>query len=64
MSSGWLPIETAPNGVPVLVASSKWIFPEVGMIDGFGIWYAPLDGSDYAPQPTHWQPLPEPPNAA
>jgi hypothetical protein len=59
----WLPIESAPACEAVLL----WV-PEVGMFTGMyydGGWmaFAPFDliRLDYVP--THWMPLPEPPNA-
>lgn len=67
---GWQPIETAPkDGTWVLVASyrgahlgwmsnARWRQPNPGGRPRLSCWF---DGTDYMVPPTHWQPLPEPP---
>lgn len=77
MNKGWQPIETAPrDGTPVLIcwaapgysasmAVAEWDqdYAEMDFTDGVG-W---RDGSDYGcggmigAMPSHWMPLPEPP---
>lgn len=68
----WLPIESAPKGrVAILVycESVGWQYFVVkwSMSAGAGFWRCLDGGGDYQPfwdtraQPTHWQPLPEPP---
>lgn len=68
--SDWQPIETAPkDGTPIklLIPYSPEIFPESDCTDR-GFWSAEdscfrFDGDDGPDdiQPTHWMPLPEPP---
>jgi hypothetical protein len=68
----WMPIETAPKDrTPVIVwwdgrivGEARYI-PEEDMSD-FGWWWANEGPGDYhaeklSPEPTHWQPLPQPP---
>lgn len=59
--SEWQPIETAPkDGTYLLTSDGKW--REVcKFVDGF--WCSDLEGESYSYvlEPTHWQPLPEPP---
>jgi len=73
MTDKWRPIETAPEGVPVLVACkiAKYDWAGKGEIEGgvckaqkgtYG-WFA-TDTCYYSVDPinpTHWMPLPEPP---
>lgn len=58
----WRPIETAPKEVAVLVWREGWGSPAVmqwcAHDDGDG-WYTHY--YDYRYEPSHWQPLPEPP---
>lgn len=66
--SEWQPIETAPkSGSRKLV----WVdlkgmnvndrsFSDIGCWDG-EFWRHGYMGPKFDPQPTHWQPLPEPP---
>lgn len=65
----WRPIETYPgNGDPVLVRSGKSVgeatyYPDASPYDA-GWWWAgthPTDATDGRVYPTHWQPLPAPP---
>lgn len=65
---GWQPIETAP-GLPVLVSrpTDRYVFtPTTAFRDATGVWrlYRSPGGSMRLPfTPTHWTPLPEPPEA-
>lgn len=55
----WRPIETAPSGSEVLVRNgSIWIATKKG-----NEWRVFSPRGDFSiNNPTHWQPLPEPPN--
>jgi len=67
--SPWRPIETAPkDGTPIWLSDGEARFPLVG-------WWEETDEEDSVPTgwwhdaqrfftPTHWMPLPEPPEAA
>ena len=66
----WQPIETVPSGRTVLLFSwssdrTNWKMATGWYSDGAGLWE--WDGrwldKPYDQKPTHWQPLPEPPNA-
>jgi hypothetical protein len=80
MSSEWKPIETAPEGKPILVwvpgINSGLDSAEVVIIlwsaddpsgRGYSIWTngGPNGGSDmdFEHSPTHWMPLPKPPES-
>jgi hypothetical protein len=57
----WQPIETAPrDGKRVLVWHRHWYAPSTGQWygDWWGLVYAV---GPFASQPTHWMPLPSPP---
>jgi hypothetical protein len=66
--SGWRPIESAPKdgtwvilATPVCVQSGYW---GPSYFDYSPMWLTYAHRSDYAPvhgEPTHWQPLPDPP---
>ena len=61
--SPWRPIATAPkDGTPVL----GWWGTECMIVDWCVVverWGSTHDGEDmFEPEPTHWMPLPEPPN--
>ena len=65
----WQPIETAPkDGTWVLVCGNGWdvmmaSYSYDGRI-GRGYFWGPTEWDDYElaeQQPTHWMPLPEPP---
>ena len=60
--SGWQPIETAPkDGTVVLLLGRSGRhadgFFEPKAYNGIGVWVWPYVHAE----PTHWQPLPEPP---
>lgn len=63
----WQPIETAPkDGTPVLVYDANWCGNMGPRVTPAG-WAPYTDGGGYWPgvtEPTHWQPLPAPPEAA
>ena len=66
MSNGWLPIETAPKD-----GSRFWAYEnrtdykhyECWWQYDFAEWEGWQDDWDSEPEPTHWMPFPEPPNA-
>lgn len=58
---GWRPIETAPkDGRRVLLWHPSWEAPSGGQWYGSD-WRLFYHGGAYATQPTHWMPLPTPP---
>lgn len=61
-ATGWQDMATAPEETEVLIWSPKYTYgPYVGVLNRAGDWYAPWDGSGWSWPPTHWQPLPKPP---
>jgi hypothetical protein len=60
----WQPIETAPkDGSFVLVTSEKW-FGDCDVAGWhFGMWRISADPESCPIYPTHWMPLPPPPEA-
>ena len=62
----WQPIETAPLCTTVLVWDGRDV-QAATKTASFGYWWADFDlgdqenGHTMTPQPTHWMPLPEPP---
>ena len=61
----WQPIETAPkDGVTEFLAwGPGWHYPSSAAMDGSGEAYCPNSGYALETKPTHWMPLPEPPDA-
>ena len=73
--TNWQPIETAPkDGEQIVLAKYGWVYPQTGgkkfvlwwLCDGhwssrFENWNDGIEPSGLA-GPTHWMPLPEPPN--
>lgn len=62
LSTGWQPIETAPkDGQWVMLWWPHWEqFPAFGYFEN--CWHSQIAiSSDNDPGPTHWQPLPAPP---
>lgn len=68
----WQPIETAPKGQRLIVSNGKWFGPAAPLSDGtWFMWCSFFEPWDYERRnerpncivPTHWMPLPEPPNA-
>lgn len=55
--NGWMPIETAPEGEFLLIASCEGLY--VAWRDSQGYWQYSDD--EFVDAPTHWQPLPAPP---
>ena len=68
-ADGWQPIETAP-GLPVLVTrpTDRYVFiPTTAFRDATGAWrlYRSPGGNMRLPfTPTHWMPIPEPPEVS
>ena len=58
----WQPIETAPELTDVLVYSPKWGVPicAIKRRNGAGTWHG--FGQGLIADPTHWRPLPAPPD--
>ncbi len=64
--SEWQPISTAPNGVYLLASRQRAGMPLIGMMldDGeFAAYDQQEHGFGRPYKPTHWMPLPEPPDA-
>jgi len=67
-SSSWQPIETAPrDGTAILAAwnmlykAKRWTVQPVVFL--YGGWLHSWDEDEELPlEPTHWMPLPQPPN--
>ena len=62
---GWQPIDTAPKDEPILIYTRSW-GPLIAVRSGeFGEWLSrmqvPVSISDETEAPTHWCPLPGPP---
>lgn len=60
----WMPIETAPKDGSFILVFTQKDFPDFQSIwvaqHEDGIWW--VHGRECTPsEPTHWQPLPEPP---
>lgn len=48
------------EGLPFLVVGSDWLHADVGMYDTVdGVWYSPVDGSEFYPLPTHYMEIPK-----
>lgn len=67
-NNGWQPIESAPRDGTIIRTGimHKWgaiLYPSEERFVG-GQFVSAHDGRRYDPQPTHWQPLPEPPTSA
>lgn len=66
--SEWQPIETAPkDGTEIIIFGSRVYFhPVMARYENDGWWVpdAPLEcpWTELASEPTHWQPLPDPPH--
>jgi hypothetical protein len=52
-------MESAPNGIDVLVWGGRHVVPEIMEADGD--WWRSEQGRGSGSIPTHWQPLPTPP---
>lgn len=70
LTQDWRPIESAPEGVDVLAffpdAAPEYAVMIVHRVDGEGAaWYAQDADANPRPldvEPTHWMPLPAPPD--
>lgn len=64
----WQPIETAPEDEPCLIATKCGTVGEASMLlndDREPVWFWAGDIAVHSNhQPTHWQPLPPPPEGA
>lgn len=65
----WMPIESAPRDGSILgwnKFDGALVYRPVsyGSNKQFAGWAAEFDSEGLADEPTHWQPLPEPPEAA
>ena len=66
----WQTIDSAPDDTPVLVFGPLGNFdlPACRIATCIsGLWYVDgvdYEGGNYAPTPTHWMPLPDPPVAS
>jgi hypothetical protein len=62
---GWRPIETAPKDVHILAYKESWgpveAHWEWGDDEDYEGWIATHHDQDF--EPTHWRPLPQPPEA-
>lgn len=60
--SDWMPIETAPNDVAIIIARDNGEVEFVTAEDNDYSW-APYFGPscDFISSPTHWMPIPDPP---
>lgn len=57
----WQPIETAPrDGTRVLAWSARWQAPSTAQWYG-NAWMLDSSIGQFVHQPTHWMPLPTPP---
>jgi hypothetical protein len=60
----WQPIETAPESGDFLLWNGKRVAQGSRAMDDGEFWWADQDGYDFKPiepEPTHWMPLPSPP---
>jgi len=73
-ANGWMPIESAPEDAHAILGfSGMWRGnPEIAVYEAmrfgsskqFGGWAVPGDHEGYHDPPTHWMPLPAPPENA
>lgn len=59
----WQPIETAPKDIRVLVGGGDCPYVHENMLRCFGASGCAWGGLGDKQQPTHWMPLPAPPDA-
>lgn len=63
---GWQPIEGAPKDKEILVYTRPWGPIVATLSEEFGQWLSrmqvPVTIGEENELPTHWQPLPEPPD--
>ena len=57
LEATWQPIETAPHNSEIIIGSDKCVKSYPMWFDG-NKWVAPYI---FNPNPTHWMPLPKPP---
>lgn len=63
----WQPIETAPKDAKQILATWADSWPNSPHVEAVyyfgGVWYYAYDGDAHNRPPTHWMPLPAPPEA-
>jgi len=64
-SKKWMPIESAPKDGTLVCYDKCWSEDGIALAENFGEHWQVLDRDDDTTQftPTHWQPLPTPPNS-
>ena len=67
-ASSWQPIESAPKDTEILVYTKPWGPIIATLSEEFGEWLSrmqvPVSIREDDELPTHWQPLPEPPDGS
>ena len=67
-TSAWKPIDSAPKDTEILVYTRPWGTIVASFSEEFGEWLSrmqvPVSIRDEKEMPTHWRPLPEPPDDA
>lgn len=67
-TSAWKPIDSAPKDTEILVYTRPWGTIIASFSEEFGEWLSrmqvPVSIRVEAEMPTHWRPLPDPPDEA
>lgn len=67
-TAAWQPIDGAPKDKEILVYTRPWGPIIASFSEEFGEWFSrmqvPVSIKEEEELPTHWQPLPDPPEAA